>query len=89
MSAAYPHERLVLTFFLTILVLVGPFWLYLPALVLGVFYLLFFWEGILIALLVDMLYGHGNLVFFGIPTAFGVSILVLLAAVFHRNVRVS
>lgn len=40
-------------------ILVLPYWIYLPALLIAIILFPFFWEGLLLAFLIDIFYGSG------------------------------
>jgi hypothetical protein len=51
------YKRAISIILLFILVIFAPYWMYLPALALALIYFPFFWEGIVLALFVDVLFG--------------------------------
>lgn len=52
-------RRLIGSAVVLIAVLILPYWLYIPVLIIALILLPFFWEGILFAFLIDVLYGSG------------------------------
>jgi hypothetical protein len=81
--------RLAGTIFMVLLIFFAPAWLYLPAILLGILFFPFFVEAIIMAFLIDLLYGparHGQ-AFFGFPLAVLASLLVLLAILFRERLR--
>lgn len=81
-------------FFSTLIILVAiiflPYWFYLPLLLVGVVVFPFFWEGIMLALLVDLLYGWGvsfSNQFFS-PIAFVVILLLIILLPLRERIRI-
>lgn len=56
-------NRTLTTLTLLISILVLPYWIYIPALFLAIIIFPFFWESILLVLLIDTLYGEGVNIF--------------------------
>jgi len=52
--------RVITVIVLVLSIVLLPYWLYLPALVISMVYFRLFWEGIALAFLVDALYGYGT-----------------------------
>ena len=73
----------IIIVFISILLL--PYWLYLPILVIAIIFLPFFWEGILLALLSDILYGSG--IELGRSILFSASFLVLALLIILLPIR--
>ncbi len=71
-------RRLFGSLIILISILFLPYWVYVPFLFLGIIFFPFFWEGILLALLIDFIHGAGvwgpSLLF----TSFGFSALISL-----------
>ncbi len=59
-------------------ILVLPFWIYIPVLFIAIIVFPFFFEGILFALLIDVIYGSGIEAFPSLISPFALSALVLL-----------
>ena len=62
-------------------ILVLPYWVYLPILLIGIIIFPFFWEGILLALLVDTVYGSG------VETALVALILLIIFLPIRERLR--
>lgn len=52
-------QRIIGSSIVLLSILVAPYWVYIPVLCLAIIIFPFFWEGILFALLIDVLYGNG------------------------------
>jgi len=52
--------RIITVIVLVLSIILLPYWIYLPALVIAIIYFRLFWEGIILASLVDILYGYGT-----------------------------
>ena len=51
----------VITFILLVLgAILLPYWIYVPALALSIIYFRFFWEGVVVGFIIDLLYGYGG-----------------------------
>ena len=59
-------------------ILVLPYWIYIPVLFIGIIFFPFFWESILFALLIDVLYGAGVHIFPPSISLLTLSILIAL-----------
>ena len=74
-----------------VLVVFAPYWLYLPCILLGVFYFEYFIEGIILAFLADLFYGqgfyHGFL--FGFPFTLYALVLVCLSVLVREKLRLN
>ena len=66
----------ILIIFFSILFL--PYWVYIPVLFIGIVLFTFFWEGIILALLIDVIHGDGVLNLESIIFSFAFYSLVLL-----------
>ena len=82
--------RLFAVFVIALLIIFAPYyWLYLTAILGGVIYFVYFVEGIILAFLVDLLYGqgfyHGFL--FGFPFTILAIILVCLSVFVREKLR--
>lgn len=71
-------RRIIVDVALILAIIFLPHYIYLPALLIAILVLPFFWEGVLFGLFVDALYGHG--VRYGLW-----SLLVLLAVLPMRR----
>lgn len=68
-----------------------PYWVYLPLLGVAMFFFPLFWEGIIIALLIDVLYGGGvgaAREFFS-PLAFGATVLLAALLPVKERIRIN
>lgn len=61
-------------------ILVLPYWVYIPFLFIGIILLPFFWEGMLLAFLINMLYSGGVEVFSSLVSPLTLSVLIVLIA---------
>lgn len=67
-----------------------PYWIYLPLLGAAMIFFPFFWEGIVLALLIDVLYG-GGIGSFGellSPMAFSATFLLIILLPLRERLRV-
>mgnify|MGYP001616999366 CR=1 FL=1 len=82
-------RRAATSIVLILAVIFLPSYIYIPALALAVILLPFFWEGVLIAFLIDALYGPGIHSFASIFSTFGFWSAALLAVVLpvRRRIR--
>lgn len=82
-------RRILLSIFLLTLVVATPYWVYLPAIALSIFFIPFYLEGVLLALIVDTLYGSGDSSFFlfDFPLSIVATILLLVVPVVQRRLR--
>lgn len=62
-------------------ILVLPYWIYILVLFLAIILFPFFWEGIFLAFLIDLLYGGG------ISTALGAFVLLITLLPIRENLR--
>lgn len=62
-------------------ILVLPSWIYIPALFIAIIIFPFFWEGLLFALLVDVLYGGG------VKIALSALVLLIILVPIRENLR--
>lgn len=58
-----------------------PYWVYLPLIIIAIIAFPFFWEGIFLAFLIDILYGNG------VETAFYALILLVLLIPIREHLR--
>ena len=67
-------------------ILALPYWIYIPILFIAIILFPFFWEGILFALLIDVLYGSflGTFPFLFSPTA-AIALIALVVMLFFRD----
>jgi hypothetical protein len=84
------NKRTLLTLLLIVLVLVGPYWLYLPALLLLAVFMPYYWEGLIIAFFVDVMYGtySHKFVNFYYPYAFIILLAILTSFIIRRRIRI-
>jgi hypothetical protein len=83
------NQRLLTTIALCVAILAFPYWVYIPALVLSTFIFKFYWEGIVLAFLIDILYGHSSHmgISLAFPFAIYASIFVLILLPLHERIR--
>jgi hypothetical protein len=81
--------RIIAVVTIVLLVIFAPYWLYIPAIVIGIVYFDYFVEGVALAFLVDLLYGqsfyHGPL--FGFPFTLTALLLVLISIIVREKLR--
>jgi hypothetical protein len=71
-----------------IVIIIGPYWLYLPAIILGIIFFPLFLEAIPLALLADILYGHaGTGLAWGFPFGMIAALAVFLASPLREYLR--
>lgn len=82
-------ERFFLILTLAALILLAPYWIYLPAIFLALVYQRFFWEAVPLGFLVDVFYGSNPLEgsMFGFPFAIAFSILVIIFIPLREKLR--
>jgi hypothetical protein len=83
------NSRTIISVSIFILLFIAPYWLYLPALGLSLIYFRFYWEGIMLAFLIDTLYGYDifGKFYLRFPVALLACILLLLVPVIQRRLR--
>jgi hypothetical protein len=83
------QPRHITFFFIFLLVLIMPWWIYLPALALAVLLLPFFWEGLVLAFIVDVLYGTrlSENFFLMFPIALGTTLLLVIVPFIQKRFR--
>ncbi len=70
------------------LILIGPYWLYLPAIIIGIIFFPLYLEAIPLALLVDVLYGQvGSGLAWGFPFGMIAALAVFLASPLREYLR--
>jgi hypothetical protein len=72
------YKRVLINIALFLLILLAPYWLYMPALLIACVLEPFYWEGVVYAVLIDILYGRGGSFFHA--HLFGIIVLVLVLA---------
>ncbi|MBX4199082.1 hypothetical protein KW800_02285 [Candidatus Parcubacteria bacterium] len=81
--------RIAFTIVTLIFILIAPYWLYLPLIVVGVILFPLYLESVGLGLAVDVLYGgagHGDILF-GMPFAFLAAVLTLFAVPLREHLR--
>lgn len=53
-------SRAIITILLFLSVILLPYWIYLPAIVITLIFFRLFWEGIVLGFIIDTLYGYGS-----------------------------
>ncbi|OHB08626.1 MAG: hypothetical protein A3I86_00335 [Candidatus Zambryskibacteria bacterium RIFCSPLOWO2_02_FULL_39_14] len=73
--------------FVSIIIL--PYWVYIPLLFIAIIIFPFFWEGIVLVLLIDVLYGNGvkALSWSVSPLAFSVLVLLIVLLYLRDSLR--
>lgn len=82
-------RRVIFNIIALILVLVAPYWLYLPVLALGLIFLPVYWEGVVLGFIIDVLYSenaHAGLTLF-FPFALMASVAILLLWPLKKQLR--
>ncbi len=77
-------QRLFVSLLIFLAVLFLPYWLYLPLLFLGMVFIPFYWEAILFAFLIDVLYGPGTTLFFSRTALYTAILLIVIIPVRER-----
>ncbi|MDB5194158.1 MAG: hypothetical protein JWN50_172 [Parcubacteria group bacterium] len=83
------RERILFDIFLFFLVLYAPYWIYLPALILGIILFPLFWESVLFSLFIDYFYGphtHSGSIF-AFPFAIVASLFTLALIPIKESLR--
>lgn len=81
--------RLISVFILFFSIILLPYWIYLPLLGAAMIFFPFFWEAVILALLIDVLYGGGisDVSDFLSPMAFGATVLLIMLLPLRERVR--
>jgi len=78
--------RISASILLMFCMLYAPFWVYAPLILLGMVYFVWFWEGVALFLLSDLLYGIPEVRFLGIVfISFIISTLLLIGLEFLKK----
>lgn len=83
------NKRLICTIVLVIALMAFPYWIYLPLIFVASIVFPFYWEGIILAFLVDVLYGvqtHSTISFV-YPFAIIASIIILVMLPIRERIR--
>ncbi len=84
-------ERIAASAIILGLIILAPYWIYLPALLLAVVIIPFFWEGIILGLFIDLMYGapvSSSLLPFS-PVAITAGLLVLFLPALKKHLRLN
>jgi hypothetical protein len=83
--------RIVSTLILLLSIIFLPYWIYLPLLGAAIIFFPFFWEGIFLGLLIDVLYGGGigSVRSLLSPMAFAATILLIVMLPVRERIRVN
>lgn len=83
-------KRVLTTISISVLIMAAPYWLYLPAIAVGIVLFPYYLEGVVLALVVDALYGDfGAKVFIlDFPLAIAAAVLVSIAPLIHERLRI-
>jgi hypothetical protein len=77
-------QRLLVSVLILLAIFFLPYWLYLPLLFLGMVFIPFYWEAILLAFLIDVLYGPGTSLFFSRTALYTAILLMVMMPVRER-----
>ena len=82
-------RRVIGSIFVLLSILVLPYWIYIPVLLFSIIFFPFFWEGIIFAFLIDVLYGSGveSLLSFVSPFALSALILIIILLPIRERLR--
>jgi hypothetical protein len=82
-------KRLYVSLAILTAILLGPYWLYIPLLVVALWYVPMYWEGIVLGFLADSLYGLGayGWLQFPFPIALLGAILFLIFIPIRERIR--
>jgi len=82
--------RLSVVVILFFAIILFPFWIYIPLVGAAMIFFPFFWEGILLALLIDVLYGGGvgEMSDLLSPMAFAATLLLIVLLPLRERVRI-
>jgi hypothetical protein len=82
-------QRIAVVIILTVMVVAGPYWLYIPLIVLAIFLYPFFIEGMFLGFLIDALYGVGDrsIFFLNFPFALVGTLLILVVPFVRSRLR--
>lgn len=79
--------RIIASIFLFLAVLVLPYWLYLPLIVVAIVFFPFFWEAVLLGFIIDTMYSSSSGFLSFSTLAFTAAILVLLMLPVRNRIR--
>lgn len=85
------NRRLITNIIVLLCIVALPYWVYFPILIIALIVLPFYWEGILFAFLIDVLYGnnvHQELSFV-FPLAIYTSVFVLILIPLRERIRLN
>jgi len=71
-------RRVIGSIFVLLSILVLPYWIYIPVLLFAIIFFPFFWEGIILAFLIDVIYGSGVEALPSFVSLFALSALILI-----------
>lgn len=80
-------RRLLAYIILFLSILFLPFWIYLPLLFVASVIFGFFWEGIVFAFFIEVLYGGGEGIILFSPVALSVLVLIILLIPIRKRLR--
>lgn len=80
-------RRNISSLIVLISILVLPYWLYIPILFIAIIFFSFYWEGILFAFLVDVLYGDGVSFYSISPLVLGALAAIVILMPFRARLR--
>ncbi len=82
-------RRLLIDISLVLLVLFAPYWLYLPLILLALCLVPLYWEGILLASLIDIIYGAPASGWLDFPHALVACLVVLATIPLRKRIRIN
>ena len=82
------NRRLLTTTSVLLAILFLPYWIYLPLLLATIIFFPFFWEGILLAFLVDVLFGLGIESVSGLISSYAFMALLLVVVLMPLRERI-
>jgi hypothetical protein len=83
-------KRVLITLSLLLSILVLPYWLYVPAIALTSIYIPYYIEAVILAFLIDVLYGGSThtTITFAFPFAIGFSLLLIILVPLRSRLRI-
>ena len=80
-------RRILCSVVILISILFLPYWVYIPVLFVGIILFPFFWEGIFLVFLIDVIHGNGMKIFPSLISPLALSVLVMLVALLYIRER--
>lgn len=79
--------RIFATLLILALIIALPYWIYLPAIFIGIIIFPLYIESIFLGLLIDTIYGEPGAMLFGFPFGICAALLVLFAIPLREHIR--